>query len=186
MLQPAGEDILKEFSIGDCRVCVDIKTWKKKAQNAAFSRMPDANDNQQDKTTQGTTLGLGLAAALGEASVQTPPKECPPDSEALGRSTWTFLHTMAAYYPETPTHQQQQEMNDFIRLFSKFYPCGHCASHLRGELNKNPPETGGRSALANWFCRIHNEVNAMLGKPLFDCSKVDERWRDGPATGECD
>ena len=30
------------------------------------------------------------------------------------------------------------------------------------------------------------QVNEMLGKPTFDCSKVFERWRDGPADGSCD
>lgn len=31
------------------------------------------------------------------------------------------------------------------------------------------------------------QVNEMLGKPLFDCRRVMERWRDGPADGEsCD
>ena len=38
-----------------------------------------------------------------------------------------------------------------------------------------------------WLCKIHNEVNEMLGKPSFDCSRVLERWRDGPADGvSCD
>jgi hypothetical protein len=29
------------------------------------------------------------------------------------------------------------------------------------------------------------QVNEMLGKPLFDCNRVMERWRDGPADGSC-
>lgn len=38
---------------------------------------------------------------------------------------------MAAYYPEQPSRAQQRDMRDFIHLFSKFYPCEHCAEDLR-------------------------------------------------------
>lgn len=31
--------------------------------------------------------------------------EPPPDGETLGNHTWTFLHTMAAYYPTNPSSQ---------------------------------------------------------------------------------
>ena len=58
-------------------------------------------------------------------------KMCPLDVDELGRSTWDFLHTMAAYYPEQPTEREQSDMNQFIRLLSNFYPCFHCAYHLK-------------------------------------------------------
>ena len=58
-------------------------------------------------------------------------RECPVDREQLGRATWTFLHTTAAYYPNEATTSQQQEMKQFISALSKFYPCDDCADHLR-------------------------------------------------------
>ncbi|KAJ3063697.1 hypothetical protein HDU99_004728, partial [Rhizoclosmatium hyalinum] len=65
---------------------------------------------------------------------------CPPDSKQLGRHTWTFLHTMAAYYPDNPTEAEQKNASTFMRSFSKLYPCSYCAQHLQQELKKTPPK----------------------------------------------
>ena len=56
---------------------------------------------------------------------------CPLDRDELGRNTWGFLHTMAAYYPEKPSEKQQKEARDFFTLFSHFYPCEICAQDLQ-------------------------------------------------------
>lgn len=113
-------------------------------------------------------------------------KECPADKEILGRATWTFLHTMTAYYPDKPSAMEQSTMKSLLTSFSQFYPCGHCAEHLREEMKVDPPKVESRKELSWWMCGMHNKVNEMLGKDLFDCKKVDERWRDGPSDGRCD
>lgn len=185
-----SEDLLKDFEINNCKVCFDIHEWKKKAQEHAFKDQP---------TSKAKFMGTAAATALPGTIVFTDDKKldavdlnvpegykaCPPDALELGKSTWTFLHTMSVYYPDRPSTEQQSEMSQFLRLFSKFYPCGYCASHLREEMKKEPPVVDTRLGLARWLCRIHNEVNERLGKPLFDCEKVDERWRDGPSDGSC-
>ncbi|VDN38458.1 unnamed protein product [Dibothriocephalus latus] len=40
--------------------------------------------------------------------------------------------------------------------------------------------------MSGWLCMQHNLVNEKLKKPLFDCSRVLERWRYGWADGSCD
>lgn len=65
------------------------------------------------------------------SSLSTPsPLDCPVDRDELGRATWTFLHTMAAYYPEKPSTVQQQEMKTMMKTFSKYYPCDDCSYHM--------------------------------------------------------
>lgn len=126
--------------------------------------------------------------AAAAASSTTPRSDCPADVETLGRHTWTFLHTTAAYYPEAPSQSHQSNMLSLLKSLPTLYPCHHCADALKSELAVHPPEPAvkDRVTLSKWMCDIHNEVNGRLGKDLFDCSKTDERWRTGWKDGSCD
>lgn len=119
---------------------------------------------------------------------KVPPKPCPPDVDEIGRGSWTLLHTMSAYLPEDKlSEQQKSDVVNFMNIFSRIYPCTHCADDLKVDLVEAPPnkvETG--KEFAQWMCQLHNKVNVKLGKPTFDCSKVYERWRDGYPDGSCD
>ena len=128
----------------------------------------------------------GAMGALAQAS--GPPLECPPDKDLLGRSTWTFLHTTAAYYPDQPTPTHRKRMLGILFALPVLFPCSWCAMHFGEEIQRSPPDVSGREALSRWLCQQHNIVNERLGKPLFDCSikNLDERWKDGPSDGRCD
>lgn len=52
-------------------------------------------------------------------------------------------------------------------------------------LKTNPVITSSRHDFSQWLCRVHNLINKRLNKPIFDSSKVDERWRDGWKDGSC-
>ena len=172
-----------------------------------------------------------MAAAFGAAVASTPAKkelteqererQCPPDIATLGRHTWTFLHSTAAYYPATALSRAKADSSEsgkpyddaeahrgaatqmlsLLRSLPYLYPCGMCADDLAKFMRLRPPEKHGgftidsatgkpikadRSALEKYLCDVHNDVNKRLGKPLFDCSKVGERWREGPPDGRCD
>ena len=110
---------------------------------------------------------------------QYEPLPLPPDADQLGRETWTLLHTLAAYYPSRPSPEHQTKTRQFFHLLPAVYPCNICAEHLKDELEINPPRVESGTSLSNWLCEVHNEVNGRLGKPIFDCSKVLERWKIG-------
>lgn len=150
-----------------CRVCPDFGDM--------FKRFRSGEGEQGQK---------GMFADM-LLSAKKPKVECPLDSNELGRASWSYLHTLAAYYPDFPSPDQQKDMKSFMRLFSQFYPCSYCVDHLKQYVHSNPPSTESRRDFSQWMCRLHNDVNNRLGKPQFDCSKVDERWRDGPPDGSC-
>ncbi|PVV03832.1 hypothetical protein BB560_001677 [Smittium megazygosporum] len=170
-----------------CRVCDQFKSWSK-----AEAQKSNADSHNKSSATSGSANGNILAGFLGSSAVlknTSLPKayyDCPPDSMELGRNTWSFLHTMAAYYPDSPSTFEKANMKTFLDSFSWVYPCGGCAEHLRKHIKKYPPDVSDAEKLSKWLCNTHNEVNVALGKPKFDCSKVFERWRDGPKDGRCD
>jgi FAD-linked sulfhydryl oxidase len=161
-----------------CKVCNSFKSWSK-AQRS------------DSKKSSGTPVGAGLAtAASASAASATSRDHCPADVEQLGRATWTFLHTTAAYYPESPNKLQQSHMLSLLRALPSLYPCSSCATDFGKDLRSNPPEAAvlGRASLSRWLCERHNVVNQKLGKERFDCGSqsLDARWKDGPADGSCD
>ncbi|KAJ7625617.1 ERV/ALR sulfhydryl oxidase domain-containing protein [Roridomyces roridus] len=129
--------------------------------------------------------GAAAAAVGTAASTNTASAQCPPDKEQLGRATWSFLHTTAAYYPERPTPSQRANMLALIHALPVLYPCSHCAEDFGESVARNKPDVSGRAGLSRWFCERHNEVNEKLGKEPFDCAKTGERWKEGPADGSC-
>ncbi|XP_059613834.1 FAD-linked sulfhydryl oxidase ALR [Phlebotomus argentipes] len=151
--------MVRSESMTPCRTCTDFKSWSKQMS------MPSTGKEGQQKAHR---------------------TDCPLDKNELGRSTWGFLHTMAAHYPESPSQEEVRDMKNFFSLLSRFYPCEYCAKDLRDELKVDPPKAKTQSELSQWLCRLHNKVNVKLGKKEFDCAKVNERWRDGWLDGSCD
>jgi FAD-linked sulfhydryl oxidase len=103
----------------------------------------------------------------------------PPDVEQLGRSSWTLLHSVASTYPEQPSTKEQSDMKQFLKLFGNFYPCWWCGEDFQKYMTTNEPQVETQDKFGKWLCDAHNEVNAKLGKPKFNCNLWKQRWKDG-------
>lgn len=175
-----------------CKICTSFRNWKPPTGTSTSTGGNKSNKGSGDSAAHAIASSTAAAAALAASASTTVNEDawraahCPPDVESLGRATWTFLHTTAAYYPESPTLTQRAHMLQLLHALPQLYPCSHCAEDLGTRMQRRPPDVRSRAALAAWLCATHNEVNAKLGKPTFDCARVDERWRDGPKDGSCD
>ncbi|QPG93834.1 hypothetical protein C2857_002949 [Epichloe festucae Fl1] len=154
-----------------CRSCTSFAAWRDMTRGKARQ---DAAANDKGSSVTAVTKP---PASRGD---------CPPDVETLGRGTWTLLHSIAATYPDVPSMSQQSDLLSFVKLFSKLYPCWVCAEDFQSYLGKEMPRVQSRDEFGKWLCGAHNEVNRKLGKPQFDCSQWQERWRTGWKDGRCD
>ncbi|KAG6890085.1 hypothetical protein C0995_012034 [Termitomyces sp. Mi166 len=170
-----------------CKICTAFRNWRPGTAEAVDK---ERKGGQRSPSTAAAMAALASGTAVASTATTStldgPPPNCPPDVEQLGRATWTFLHTTAAYYPKRPTPTQRANMLMLLRSLPLLYPCSNCAEDFGEDIAKNPPDVSGRVGLSRWLCERHNAVNAKLGKEVFDCAKTDERWKDGPGDGSCD
>lgn len=153
-----------------------------------------ASGSSSDASSSGSSSSPGSTPATSASSSPAPQvkdrSECPPDTNALGRATWTFLHTTAAYYPDAPSQGQKTHMVNLLSSLPSLYPCSWCADDFGTAIKEHPPAPAAENKLAlnDWLCKRHNEVNRKLGKPEFKCDwrSITRRWKDGPEDGSCD
>ena len=82
-------------------------------------------------------------------------------ADAGGPPLWHTLHNLArAYKPST----QKDLMATWLRTTAALMWCEHCAQHF-GEMVKDADLNSAPGFLA-WTVRVHNAVNARLGKPV--------------------
>ncbi|KAF9630860.1 hypothetical protein BFW01_g1422 [Lasiodiplodia theobromae] len=165
-----------------CRTCTSVSSW------FAMAKEKTKNSSSSSASTSTSTAAAALAAASAAAADQQPPRDCPPDVEQLGRSSWTLLHSITGNYPARPSPQLQADTRRFMYTFAKLYPCWTCAEDFQRWLqdDRNAPRVSSRDEFGRWMCEAHNAVNDKLGKDKFDCDRWEERWYTGWKDGRCD
>ena len=98
----------------NCETCTDFKDWMKK---------PNLNKKFSDEELNSLDLD----------SKNDYYNKCPLFRDQLGRAAWSYLHTMAAYYPKQPSEQEKSSMKGFIDSFAQFFPCHECAADFKEE-----------------------------------------------------
>lgn len=142
-----------------------------------------------------------LRAELGRATwkyfhtvmARFPEKPTEDQQEALRSYIFLFARLYPWYGIQTVVLPPEYTYLSYLSY--GFRPCatynsannrdsGECAEHFQQHLNKYPPQVSSRKSAAGWACFIHNEVNAMLEKPEFDCTNLGAFYDCGCAEDE--
>ena len=96
-------------------------------------------------STQSVATELGSTEAANHTADNLSPEAipeigCPLDKEELGRSTWDLIHTIAAYYPDSPNDADKENARNFISSVSYLYPCEVCREDFKQSVANFPPQ----------------------------------------------
>ena len=135
------------------------------------------NQRENSRPTQSNAHSHTESEHTGPSNENTNTNEGPLDLNQLGNSTWGLLHTMAAYYPTQPSEDRQRVTRTFLETLGDVFPCHVCGDDWKRILRLSPPKVGSQHDFSQWLCWAHNDINVQLGKPVFPCETVDQRWR---------
>jgi hypothetical protein len=83
---------------------------------------------------------------------------------------WMTLHSISACYPEYPSNMDKQIINEFMDSFGLTITCSVCNGHFSRMFkvykSKNPNWNNSRLDLFVAICRMHNDVNIRINKPV--------------------
>ncbi|TQD98776.1 hypothetical protein C1H46_015591 [Malus baccata] len=127
-----------------------------------------AEDIKQ-QAEEGNNNVLEIAASAGIQVLDVPEDILDgkgKSSTELEKSTWTFLQTIAAQYPDTPTVQQKDDVKELMSVLSRMFPCNEHADFFEEILRSNPVQTGSQAEFSRWLCHVHEIAETRLNKPV--------------------
>ena len=98
-----------------CRVCTSFWNWRLPSSSSKRAATKSTAQPQQTTTLLHPQWRRSspprTAAAISAHNDDNARAHCLPDSEALGRATWTFLHSITAYDPGRPSSHSARTAN---------------------------------------------------------------------------
>ncbi|TFJ85309.1 hypothetical protein NSK_003732 [Nannochloropsis salina CCMP1776] len=170
------------------RIDNPLAAVEEECEHAACKSMLDMLKSAAGMSKSGATSSSSPSLASSTPSAASSSDEaawrkyhCPLDKDTLGDMTWGVLHSTAAYYPESPTPQEQSLAAGLVHGIAGLYPCTYCRTDFQECIQALPPRVESREAFSVWICKQHNLVNEKLGKPVFPCDlkSLDRRWKTG-------
>ena len=135
------------LSSTNCEQTSTTNSEPKKPASSGRFKMPksDCPDPVCQSTSDMFAQALKGASKSADATTaplkatEKGPVRCPLDINELGKSAWDVIHTMAAYYPEDPSEEQQRAATNFFTSLALLYPCHVCAEDFQESVAQRPP-----------------------------------------------
>jgi len=91
-----------------------------------------------------------------------------------------FLHTVAAHYPKHPNAITKKVHYRLFHNFQEFIPHRQIASNYTKLIDAYPvtPYLDSRERLVQWVNFIHNQINALTGKPEVTLQQHRDNMRE--------
>lgn len=142
------------------RRALDQVAWQRARVESAQAQVLAAVKAALQAVQQG---GAMLSSPQGATS-----QGSPKNPALWGPQAWKFLHCLAQSLPEQVPPAGQQSFEAMIQSLPQLLPCPSCGSNLQRHLLEDPikPNLGTRTDVQRWLVRLHNKVNAELGKPV--------------------
>ena len=98
-------------------------------------------------------------------------------SNEWGVHGWKFIHHVAWGFPFNPTENDKNNYKQFFTIIGTILPCGGCNIHYNESLVKFPLTDEvllNKMNLMKWSIDIHNEVNLINGKKIYEYEEALE------------
>uniref|UniRef100_A0A6C0CRX2 thiol oxidase n=1 Tax=viral metagenome TaxID=1070528 RepID=A0A6C0CRX2_9ZZZZ len=95
-----------------------------------------------------------------------------------GPNAWTFIHLMVISEHESFDIGRLTYYQQFYEVLTHLLPCEKCRNHLIENLKKNKDLSTIRTKkeLFKWTVDLHNAVNLILNKSIWDTEKAYTHW----------
>ena len=94
-----------------------------------------------------------------------------------GEPTWYLFHTLAHKLKDEYVETLLPELFQMIVLLCSNLPCPTCTKHATEYMSKiNAKNVKTREDLKNLLFQFHNDVNKRKMYPIFERSKLDEKY----------
>jgi len=90
--------------------------------------------------------------------------------EIWGPHLWYSIHFIALGYPNEASNIDKQNYKNFYINIPNIIPCEECSKHFIDSLNNYQIDNylDNKNKLFEWTVIIHNEVNKLLGKKIWN------------------